>query len=295
MTATAPSGIELSFIVPPALTTESLAALASWAAGAGFAAVDAEASWDDGGIAAIRRAGLALGPMRLRASLADSDPATRAAAVDAACRAIDHAAGLGLTTVWTLPRNFRNDRSPRDNFAAALETLPVVAAHAERAGIRVAIENCPFDGQNPVCTPEAWDALFAAVPSPALGICFDPSHCVWQGIDVRRTIRGYAARIYHAHAKDTELLPEGRDRFGVAGPQLADLGAEGSWPRHGWWRHRLPGLGEVDWNGFVTALADAGYAGYLTVEHEDPLWEGGADRVKRGLARSRDYLATLVP
>jgi len=46
-----------------------------------------------------------------------------------------------------LPRNFRNDRSQRENYAATLESLRIVAAHAERQGVQVAIENCPFDGQ----------------------------------------------------------------------------------------------------------------------------------------------------
>lgn len=286
--------MQLSLIIPPALKELSLTELATWAAGAGFAAIDAEVEWQPTNAEAVRAAGIAPGPMRIRASLADSDPTTRRAACDEACAAIDHALTLGLRTVWTLPRNFRNDRSQRDNYAAALESLRIVAAHAERQGVRVAIENCPFDGQNVICTPEAWDALFAALPSDALGLCMDPSHCVWQGIDWLRATREYAQRIYHVHAKDAEVVQEGLYRFGVEGPQLGDPGQEDGWPRHGWWRHRLPGLGAVDWNAFISTLADQRYDGTVTIEHEDPLWGGSAARVQRGLANGCAHLAQFI-
>lgn len=287
--------MKISFIVPPGLKAMSAAELGAWAAQVGFDAVDTETEWSRADTDALQAAGLTLGPMRIRASLADSDPGTRKQAIEIACAALDQAADLGLTDVWTLPRNFRNDRTMGENFRAALESLPPVVAHAERKGIRIAIENCPFEGQNAICTPEAWDALFAAIPSENLGICLDPSHCEWQGIDVRRVIRDYSGRIFHAHAKDTEIVREGLYRFGVQGPQIGEAGTEDGWPRHGWWRHRLPGLGSVDWNGFVTGLADIGYDGYLTLEHEDPLWGGAPDRVRRGLERGFTYLSSLVP
>jgi sugar phosphate isomerase/epimerase len=38
-----------------------------------------------------------------------------------------------------------------------------------------------------------------------------------------------------------------------------------------WWRFRLPGSGVIDWKGFFTALADAGYTGGLNIENEDQL------------------------
>ncbi len=286
--------MELRMIIPPALKAMPLADLASWAAETGFAAIDAEVEWQPADADAVRAAGIAPGPLRIRASLADSAPATRRAACDTACAAIDQALTLGLHTVWTLPRNFRNDRSQRENYAAALESLRIVAAHAERQGVRVAIENCPFDGQNVICTPEAWDALFTALSSAALGFCMDPSHCVWQRIDWLRATREYARRIYHVHAKDAEIVSEGLYRFGVTGPQLGDPRQEDGWPRHGWWRHRLPGLGAVDWNACITALADQGYAGTVTVEHEDPRWGGSAARAQRGLANGCAHLAQLI-
>lgn len=153
--------------------------------------------------------------------------------------------------------------------------------------MRVTIENCPFDGQNAICTLEAWDALFAALPAEALDSCPDPSHCVWQGIDWLRAARKDARRPDHVHEKDAKIVAEGLYCFEVAGPQLGDPGEEDGWPRRGWWRHRLPVLGAVDWNAFVATLADHGYDGAVTVEHENPRGGGSAARVQRGLANGR--------
>jgi sugar phosphate isomerase/epimerase len=287
--------MKLSFILPRALSTDPDPALAAWMVRAGFDLVDTEAEWSDAGIAAVQDAGVILGPLRVRASLADSDATSRKQAIDDACAALDRAQALGLSIVWTLTRNFRNDTSQRENFVRALETLPEVVHHAESVGVRIAIENCPFSGQNPVCTPEAWDALFAAIPSDHLGICFDPSHCIWQGIDIDRVIREYGHRFVHLHAKDTEVLANGLFRFGVEGPQIGNTEVEDGWTKHGWWRHRLPGLGAVDWNRMIGAVIDRGYDGAITIEHEDPIWSGSPDLIRRGLERSRTYLSTLIP
>lgn len=284
----------LSLIIPPRLAGMAATDLAAWAGAAGFAAIDSEPEHDAAWGRALAGHGLRPGPMRIRASLADSDPAARRQALDLACAGVERAAALGLDTVWTLPRNFRNDASPRANFAAARASLAELAGCAERHGVRVAIENCPFEGQNVICTPEAWDALFAAVPGPSLGLCLDPSHCVWQGIDYVRAARAYAGRIYHVHAKDAEIVGEGLFRYGVEGPRLEEPGDEDGWPRHGWWRYRLPGLGAVNWNALLTQLADGGYRGAVSAEHEDPLWGGDAGRVRRGLAQAGAYLARYI-
>ncbi len=42
-------------------------------------------------------------------------------------------------------------------------------------------------------------------------------------------------------------------------------------------------------------LADLGYRGMITVEHEDPLWGGSVERVQRGLAQARAYLGQFIP
>lgn len=171
-----------------------------------------------------------------------------------------------------------------------------VVRYAEDRGVRVMIENCPMENWaqfglpgNYAYSPELWDALFDEVPSPSFGLNLDPSHLYWLGIDYNRAARDYADRIFHAHAKDTELLEEGRYRYGVLAEQLGD----NPW-RSGWWRYRMPGSGGIDWKSFIGTLKETGYEGVLSIEHEDPEYEGSEERVRQGLRLGYEHLASCV-
>ena len=124
-----------------------------------------------------------------------------------------------------------------------------------------------------------------------LSLNFDPSHLVWLGIDPVATAARYAGQIRHVQAKDVEVDPGSRNRYGVFG-NAVDRGSS-PW-ESGWWRYRIPGLGEVDWAGLLTTLAGAGYDGVISVEHEDPVWSGSVEKVHQGLVLARETLAPLV-
>ena len=120
--------------------------------------------------------------------------------------------------------------------------------------------------------------MFDAVPSKALGLEFDPSHLVWQGIDWAAALTRFASKVYHVHAKDTEIL---KDR----------LAADGFFSA-GWWRYRLPGYGCVDWHRFTSMLKEQGYDGGVCVEHEDPVFSG--KRRVEGLEKAYACLRPLM-
>ena len=61
-----------------------------------------------------------------------------------------------------------------------------------------------------------------------------------------------------------------------------------------WWRYRLPGLGELDWNRIVSRLYEAGFDGTISIEHEDPVWSGGLDKVKQGVITAREHIAQFL-
>ena len=62
----------------------------------------------------------------------------------------------------------------------------------------------------------------------------------------------------------------------------------------GWHTPKLPGLGDVDWGRFFSALTDVGYCGAVCVEVEDRAYEGSlADRM-RSLRQTRRYLSQWV-
>ena len=57
---------------------------------------------------------------------------------------------------------------------------------------------------------------------------------------------------------------------------------------------KLPGLGDVDWGKYVSALTDIGYNGYTCIEVEDKAFEGSLDDVKKAVVLSAKYLRNFV-
>ena len=57
---------------------------------------------------------------------------------------------------------------------------------------------------------------------------------------------------------------------------------------------KLPGLGDVNWAKYVSALTDIGYEGYTCVEVEDRAFEGSKKRILDSLRLSKRYLDQFV-
>lgn len=190
---------------------------------------------------------------------------------------------LSVNTVASMS-GFDPDRDWQGNVRLFAERFGPVAEIAERRGMRVAFENwmgfggqMPFRPVNMGGSPDTWESWFKAVPSMALGLEFDPSHLYWQGIDHVRALHEFKDRIYHVHAKDTEMLPEKRYRVGVNGNCF---------------RFRIPGYGEINWPQFISALNEIGYDGGVAIEHEDPVyWK---EKFDEGLVRGQQVLYSLV-
>lgn len=211
------------------------------------------------------------------------DPDRQAQIIQTMTQAIDWAAANGVGVITHLIGRDVS-RNGDDNLAIFKEVYTPIAAHGEAAGVRLAFENWPRNGTMLAISPELWAGMFNAVPSPTLGLCYDPSHFFWLGIDYIDPIREFGQRIYHAHAKDTEILTPGRNRFGIYGRQLSST-AESSW-----WRYRLPGYGAVNWHSYLDTLYQVGYNGVISVEHEDPVWDSTSELALRGLKLSKQFL-----
>ena len=57
---------------------------------------------------------------------------------------------------------------------------------------------------------------------------------------------------------------------------------------------KLPGLGDVDWGKFVSALTDIGYDGFTCIEVEDKSFEGSQKDILRSIELSKRYLDQFV-
>lgn len=96
---------------------------------------------------------------------------------------------------------------------------------------------------------------------PTLGLNFDPSHLVWQGVNPAIFLRDFAERIYHVHMKDVKVTLDGRS--GILGSHI-DFGDT----LRGWNFVSL-GHGDVDFDAIIRELNQMGYDGPLSVEWED--------------------------
>ena len=196
---------------------------------------------------------------------------------------------LGLSVVNTFAgRDWT--RSVDDNWPRFLEVWKPLIQFAEDHGVKVGIENCPMlfsrdewpGGKNLATTPVIWRRMFEAIPSPNFGLNFDPSHFVWQHMDYVKAIREFAPRFHHVHLKDARVDRHRLDEVGIMAHPL-----EFHTPK-------LPGLGDVDWGRFFSALTDAGYQGPVCVEVEDRAYEGALELRKASLVQSQAYLRQFV-
>ena len=272
--------------------------VACWPAGkaerryAGVSHIDVDAL-DDDRIAYIRdycrKQGVAISSLAYYPNPLDGDEDKRAAAVAHLRKVIVASQRLGVGLVTTFIGRDQT-KTVEDNLTLMEQVWPPILRLAEELGVKIGIENCPmlFDrsqwpgGQNLMTTPAVWREVFRRMPSPNLGINYDPSHFVWQQIDYLQPLYEFRDRIFHVHCKDIKLYPDKLAQVGVMAYPLEYMSP------------KLPGLGDVDWGRYVSALTDIGYDGYVCVEVEDRAFEGSRTRVLDSLRLSKRYLEQFV-
>lgn len=170
------------------------------------------------------------------------------------------------------------------------EIWPDIIHFAEEQQVKIAIENCPMlfgrdqwpGGQNLATTPKIWRELFRLIPSDYFGLNYDPSHFVWQMMDYIKPLYEFQDKIFHVHYKDIKLYPERLEEVGVMAYPLEYMSP------------KLPGLGDVNWAKYVSALTDIGYKGYTCIEVEDKSFEGSQEAVLKSLILSKRYIEQFV-
>jgi sugar phosphate isomerase/epimerase len=295
------------------LPDRSLADIAAWAESRKYEALEV-AAWPDLGDrpftathldaagfgekeadetrALFEKHGLTLSSLAFYDNNLHPDPAERQAINDHVLACIDAAALVGCPTVGTFIGRHPG-KSVAENLREAEQLFPRLVNRAGEKGVKLIIENCVMEGWHPdgypgnlAYSPELWEWMF----SLGLYLNYDPSHLVWMGIDPVEALKPYVDRIPHAQAKDIQLFPEKRNHYGWPGKAVVredpfDVG---------WWRYRVPGLGDVDWLRVVDALYEGGFDGVLSVEHEDPVWGGTEDRIHTGLQVAHRTLRPLI-
>ncbi len=187
-----------------------------------------------------------------------ADPGER---IECLCASVHRLAAFGPTAIVCLTGP-AGDRDPDGARALAVDGLRTVAAEAERAGVRLALEPFQREGIEDwslVNTLAEAAALIDEIGSPAVGIQFDVWH-LWNTPDLLDEIERHVRLIAAVHVNDWRE------------------------PTRGWADRALPGDGAADLPGILAALERAGWQGYYDLEifsdngafgsaYPDSLWD----------------------
>ncbi len=255
----------------------------------GKAHCDAEALLqDDAKCAAlletVKKYGLEISALSSHGNMIHPDPAVAAMYEKDFTNAILLAEKLGVPVVNTFsgcPGGCPEDKTPNwvtcpwpDDFTQILDyqwnqvLIPYwkeKAAFARQHGIKIALELHPgFCVYNTATLLRLREAA-----GPEIGANLDPSHLIWQGMDLRTCIRelGRAGAIFHFHAKDTYV-----DAINTAKNGVLDTGHYGNELERSWiFRTVGYGHGADYWKEIISELRLVGYDYAVSIEHEDSL------------------------
>jgi sugar phosphate isomerase/epimerase len=219
----------------------------------------------------------------------DEDLEKRQEVINHLYKVIDGSAILGVNMVTTFIGRMPS-KSVSENLAEVKKVWPAILEYAADKGVKIAIENCPMlftedewpGGQNLFTTPAIWRQVFEVLPYDNLGINYDPSHFVWQQIDYIAPLYEFKDKIFHVHYKDIKVYQDKLKDVGVMATPLQYMSP------------KLPGLGDVDWGKYVSALTDIDFDGYTCIEVEDKAFEKTDRDVKNSITLSARYLRNYV-
>ena len=236
-----------------------------------------------------REKGVEISALAYYPNTMDGDLQKREASITHLRKVIAASARLGVNLVTTFVGRDQH-KTVEENLDLFKAIWPAIIQYAEEQGVKVAIENCPMlfgrdqwpGGQNLATTPRIFRNLFEIIPSNSFGINYDPSHLVWQMMDYIQPMYEFKDKIFHVHFKDIKLLTDKLNDVGIMAYPLDYMAP------------KLPGLGDVDWGKFVSALTDIGYDGYACIEVEDRAFESNRERILDSLRISKRYLSQFV-
>ncbi len=215
----------------------------------------------------------------------DEDIEKSAFYIDHIKKIIQAAQKLGVSVVNTFIGRAQS-KSVEENLDIFSNVWPPIIAFAEDHGIKIGIENCPMyftkdewpEGKNLAFSPKIWRQMFDIIPSSHFGLNYDPSHLLWMQMDYLKPIYEFKDRLVHVHIKDAKVYQDKLDEVSILAHPLE------------FHSPKLPGLGDINWSKFFSALNDIRYDGPACVEVEDKAFEGSLEGRKTALIQSLSYL-----
>ena len=204
-------------------------------------------------------------------------------------KVIDASAKLGVNGINTFIGRDKN-KTVEENFKLFRMIWPGIIKYATESNVRVGIENCPMiftnnewpGGNNLATTPAIWRRMFSEIQSEFFGLNYDPSHLLWQQMDYIRPLYEFKDKLFHIHLKDARVYREKLDEVGIMATPLE------------FHAPKLPGLGDINWSRFISALNDIRYDGPVCIEVEDKSFEGSLDDRKNALILTKRFLDQFI-
>ena len=174
-------------------------------------------------------------------NLAASNEAQRAASVEYVKSIVTMVKELDGTECTIVPATVGKiipDGSPADEWRWVVAGLKEVYTHAQKCGVRMAIE--PLNRFETYFLNRADQALrLAEDVGPNCGVCLDVFHMNIEEVDMHAAIRKVGKRLADVHVAENNRL--------------------------------APGMGSINWQKCVMTLREVGYTGALTMEAVAPI------------------------
>jgi sugar phosphate isomerase/epimerase len=219
----------------------------------------------------------------------DPDKEKREFYIEHIKKVIKAANRLGLENMNTFIGRDKT-KNVEDNLKAFKEVWIPIIKFAEENNVKIGIENCPMlftkdewpGGNNLATTPAIWRRMFEEIPSENFGLNYDPSHLLWMQMDYIKPIYEFKDKLFHVHIKDAKVFKDKLDEVGILATPLE------------FHSPKLPGLGDIDWGRFISALTDIRYKGYMCIEVEDRAFEDSLEARKKSIVLSKGYLSQFI-
>ena len=120
---------------------------------------------------------------------------------------------------------------------------------------------------------------------PEIGVNFDPSHLMWNGVDPAAALNALDDAVFSMHAKDVYVNSDFIRVNGVNDAKHYEHHRTRAWT----FRTVGYGHGEETWKRIISALVAIGYDGMVNIEHEDLFMSR-----EEGLSKAAAFLKPLL-
>jgi sugar phosphate isomerase/epimerase len=174
---------------------------------------------------------------------------------------LDVVTGFMGSPIWAWWYSFppTTEQQIADGYGRIVELWSPIFDEFDKNGVRFALEVHPGEIAYDLYTMQRLIKEFG--DRKTLGVNFDPSHLIWQGLKPHLFYRDLADRVYHVHMKDSKVTLDGRSSILGSHLPFGDL-------RRGWDFVSM-GHGSIDFDAIMREINDSGYTGPLSIEWED--------------------------